>query len=60
MTLTPQQADNLRRLLAYELQAAWHTAMDKGASPVDLADQLDERRRQMQDSSDDSFGDTSR
>lgn len=47
MSLTPEQRDNLRRLLAHELRAAWHTAVDGGASPAVLADLVDERRRAM-------------
>jgi len=47
MSLTPEQRDNLRRLLAHELRAAWHTAVDGGASPAALADLVDERRRAM-------------
>ena len=47
MSLTPEQRDNLRRLLAHELRTAWHTALDGGASPAALADLVDERRRAM-------------
>lgn len=47
MTLTPQQLDHLRKLLAYELRAVSHTAMDEGASAQDVAGMLDERRRQV-------------
>ena len=50
MSLTPEQRDNLRRLLAHELRTAWHTAVDGGASPAALADLVDERRRAMDQS----------
>jgi hypothetical protein len=45
MSLTPQQRDDLHRLLANELEDAWRTAADDGAGPDELADMLDERRR---------------
>lgn len=53
MSLTPEQRDNLRRLLAHELRTAWHTALDGGASPAALADLVDERRRAMDPSDQD-------
>ncbi|MFI6072271.1 hypothetical protein ACIA5C_11845 [Actinoplanes sp. NPDC051343] len=45
MSLSPEQRDDLHRLLAAELSDAWRTAADDGAGPTDLADMLDERRR---------------
>jgi hypothetical protein len=48
MSLTPQQRDDLHRLLAAELENAWRTAADDGAGPDELADMLDERRRAVQ------------
>jgi hypothetical protein len=45
MSLSPQQRDDLHRLLASELEDAWRTAADDGAGPDELADMLDERRQ---------------
>jgi len=45
MSLSPQQRDDLHRLLAAELEDAWRTAADDGAGPDDLAGMVDERRR---------------
>jgi hypothetical protein len=45
MSLSPQQRDDLHRLLAAELEDAWRTAADDGAGPDQLADMVDERRR---------------
>jgi hypothetical protein len=45
MSLSPEQRDDLNRLLAAELADAWRTAADDGAGPDELADMVDERRR---------------
>jgi hypothetical protein len=45
MSLSPQQRDDLHRLLAAELEDAWRTAADDGAGPDELAGMVDERRR---------------
>lgn len=51
MSLSPQQRDDLHRLLAAELEDAWRTAADDGAGPTELADMVDERRRAVRISS---------
>jgi hypothetical protein len=45
MSLTPQERDDLCRLLASELEEVWRSAADDGAGPDELAGMLDERRR---------------
>ena len=45
MSLSPEQRDDLHRLLAAELEDAWRTAADDGAAPAQLADMVSERRR---------------
>jgi hypothetical protein len=47
MSLSPEQSDDVRRLLADELRSAWLTAVERGVSPAALADILDERRRAL-------------
>ena len=47
MSLSPEQSDDVRRLLAEELRSAWLTAVEQGVSPAALADILDERRRAL-------------
>ena len=51
MSLSPEQRDDLHRLLAAELEDAWRTAADDGAGPAELADMVDERRRAVRISS---------
>jgi hypothetical protein len=45
MTLTPQQRDDLHRLLAEELRAAWREATGEGGKPREPADDERQRRR---------------
>jgi hypothetical protein len=45
VSLSPEQSDDVRRLLADELRSAWLTAVEQGVSPAALADIVDERRR---------------
>jgi hypothetical protein len=45
MSLSPEQRDELQRLLADELRAAVRAAADRGDAAADL---LDERRRAME------------
>ncbi|MEV6851299.1 hypothetical protein [Actinoplanes sp. NPDC051411] len=51
MSLSPEQRDDLHRLLAAELEDAWRTAADDGAGSAELADMVDERRRAVRISS---------
>ena len=51
MSLSPQQRDDLRRLLATELEDAWRTAAGDGAGPAELAEMVDERRKAVRISS---------
>jgi hypothetical protein len=44
MSLSDRQRDELHRLLADELRAAWSAAVADGVSPGTLAEMLDERR----------------
>ena len=50
MSLSPEQRDDLARLLAAELEDAWRTAADDGAGPDELAGMVDERRRAVRNS----------
>ncbi|MEU4221971.1 hypothetical protein [Actinoplanes sp. NPDC026623] len=45
MSLSPEQRDDLQRLMADELRAVWRSAVSKGASPATLGRMVDERRR---------------
>ena len=47
MSLSPEQSDDVRKLLADELRHAWLTAVEQGVSPAALADIVDERRRAL-------------
>jgi hypothetical protein len=51
MSLSPEQRDDLRELLAEELRAAWRTAVADGTSPAALADLVDQRRQAMRSTS---------
>jgi hypothetical protein len=48
MDLTPAQRDKVQQLLEQELHKAWRSLIDRGATPADAADMLDERRRAVQ------------
>jgi len=56
MSLSPQQRDDLHRLLTAELEDAWRTAADDGAGPDELAGMVDERRRAIRISAGSSDG----
>jgi hypothetical protein len=59
MSLSPEQRDELQRLLADELRAAWGTAVADGATPAAIAEVIDERRRAVESSltvGDDAYG----
>jgi hypothetical protein len=45
VSLSPEQSEELRRLLTDELRNAWRTAVEQGVSPEALADIVDQRRR---------------
>jgi hypothetical protein len=45
VNLSPEQSDDVRRLLTDELRSAWLAAVEQGVSPAALADIVDERRR---------------
>ena len=47
MSLSPEQSDDVRKVLADELRNAWLTAVEQGVSPAALADIVDERRRAL-------------
>jgi len=44
MSLSPEQRDDLQRLLEDELRAAWRTAVASGVPPEEIADLVAERR----------------
>lgn len=47
MSLSPEQRDDLQRLLEDELLAAWRAAAADGARPAEFASAVEERRRAL-------------
>ncbi len=47
MSLSPEQRDALRELLADELRTAWRVAVERGASPDALSTDVEQRRRDL-------------
>jgi hypothetical protein len=55
VSLSPEQHDELSRLLAEELRAAWCAAAARGATPETLAEMVESRRRALASSLDDPY-----
>ena len=47
MELTPEQREQIQRLLEEELRAAWRAAAERGATQADVADLVDDRRHAL-------------
>lgn len=56
MSLSPEQQDELRRLLAEELRAAWRAAAARGATPEAMATAVEDRRAAVESALDDAYG----
>ena len=56
MSLSPEQHDELRRLLADELRAACHAAAARGATPEAIAATVEDRRAAVRSGLDDAYG----
>ena len=56
MSLSPEQRDELRRLLEDELRSAWRAAAARGAGPEALAETAEDRRLAVESSFDDAYG----
>ena len=56
MSLSPEQHDELTRLLADELRAAWGAAVARGVTPEALAEELEQRRLAVESALDDAQG----
>jgi hypothetical protein len=56
VSLSPEQRDELRRLLADELRSAWRAAAARGATPESMAELVEDRRVAVESALDDAYG----